>query len=118
VTEPRSEPIAEFLSRLKPLNCDEGRRLGCHTFCCSLIVRLEPGECDPTMPNTPMKNCIDKHPHSGICIHLDQERGHCRIYRERPNLCRQYDCRRDPLLPVVLEYGFNSLVDLIKRTEK
>jgi len=114
---PECGAIADFLSAEKPLDCDEGRRLGCHTFCCSLIVRLEPGECDPTMPDAPMKNCIDKDPDSGICIHLDQERGHCSIYRERPKLCRQYDCRRDPLLPVVLEYGFNSLVELIKKPE-
>jgi uncharacterized protein len=115
VHEHSTDAIADFLRMDQPLDCDRGRRLGCATFCCSLIVRLEPGECDPTMPKAAGKSCIDKDTKSGICIHLNKSNQHCAIYADRPRLCRRYDCRTDPLLPVVLEHGFQSLVQLVTR---
>lgn len=106
----REAEIERFLTG--PLDCDEGRRLGCSTYCCSLIVRLEPGERDPTLPEIE-KRCIDKCPASGVCIHLGPRDQRCGIYPSRPAICRAYDCRTDPLLKVVLREGFESLVKLV-----
>jgi uncharacterized protein len=111
----RADAIADFLRLDRALDCDRGRRLGCATFCCSLIVRLEPGERDPTMPDAFRKSCIDKDPDTGVCIHLDEDHRCCGIYADRPRLCQRYDCRTDPLLPVVLEHGFQSLMQLVSR---
>jgi uncharacterized protein len=108
----REVAIARFLSLDQALDCSEGQRLGCCSFCCSLIVRLRPGEYDPTRPEA-QKRCIDKDPDSGVCIHLSCNDGRCRIYRQRPSICREYDCRSDPLLRVVLVDGFEGLVKLV-----
>jgi hypothetical protein len=92
------------------VDCDAGRRRGCQTFCCRLIVRLAPEERDPADPR---KNCVDKNPLDGLCIHLDRETSRCRIWNARPAVCRGYDCREDPLLEVVLREGFRSLTELV-----
>jgi hypothetical protein len=108
----RAAAIARFLALDRPLDCKEGQRLGCSSFCCSLIVRLRPGERDPTRTDA-SKRCIDKDPCSGICIHLDCADRRCRIYPQRPSICHEYDCRTDPLLKVVLSDGFEGLVKLV-----
>lgn len=109
-----SEDIARFLSPERPLDCNEGRRLGCATFCCSLIVRLRAGEQDPGNRPRQGKSCVDKDPDTGHCIYLDPSSGYCSVYDRRPAICREYDCRTDPLLQTVLENGFHSLTQLVK----
>lgn len=88
--------------------------MGCGTFCCRLIVRLEPGELDPSGSGDQRKHCVDKDPRSGLCIHLDPETYSCRVWARRPRLCRDYDCNSDPLLQVVLEQGFVDLATLVR----
>ena len=105
--------IRRFLQTNRPLDCDEGRRLGCGTYCCSLIVRLAPGERDPGGQGRGRKHCVDKDPETGRCIYLDDDRAGCTVYEHRPHLCREYDCRTDPLLRVVLMEGFHSLTRLV-----
>ena len=100
------------------IDCEEGRRLGCATYCCRLIVRLEPGEVDPGQPDNTDKRCIDKDPVTGLCVYFDTETNRCRIWDQRPAVCRGFDCNKDPLLPLVLEFGFKSLVDLVTRSTK
>jgi len=95
------------------LDCDEGRRLGCGSFCCRLIVRLAPGEADPTLPGRRDKSCVDKDPVTGLCVHFDPTSSRCRIWHQRPSVCRAYDCNRDPLLAVALRDGCRSIVDLV-----
>ena len=96
------------------LDCEEGRRLGCATFCCRLIVRLTPEERDGGVPGVePAMNCVPKDT-EGLCIHLDRETSLCRIWRERPRVCREYDCNHDLLLSVVLRNGFTSLTQLVR----
>jgi Fe-S-cluster containining protein len=63
----------------------------------------EPGE----------KFCVDKSPDDGLCVYYDRETHGCGIWEERPSLCREYDCNRDPLLQVVLRDGFHSLLALV-----
>lgn len=96
------------------VDCDEGRRLGCATFCCRLLVRLRADEQDPGNPQGPGKSCVDKDPETGRCVYVDADTGRCGIWESRPAICRSYDCNRDPLLQIVLRDGFTSLVTLVK----
>lgn len=95
------------------LDCEQGRRMGCRNFCCALIVRLEPGETDPTDPANLSKSCIDKNPSSGRCKHQDSANGRCDIWEQRPKICRSYDCNHDGNLQIVLRAGFSSLTQLM-----
>ena len=98
------------------LDCEQGRRMGCQNFCCALIVRLEPGETDPTDPGNRKKSCIDKNPNNGRCKHQDPATGRCAIWAQRPKICRVYDCNHDGNLQIVLRAGFSSLTQLITST--
>lgn len=93
------------------IDCEAGRRMGCATFCCRLIVRLGPGERDPRDPRDE-KSCIDKDPSSGLCVHLDPKTKRCAIWNERPTACREFDCNEDYRLQVVLKQGISNLVQL------
>jgi hypothetical protein len=96
------------------LDCEEGRRLGCATFCCRLIVRLKPEDRGRGVPGVePGANCLPKDT-EGLCVHMDRETSLCRIWRERPSVCREYDCNHDSLLSVVLRNGFTSLTQLVR----
>lgn len=94
------------------VDCDEGRRLGCGTFCCSKIVRYAPDEVVVDAMGR-RKACVDKDPNDGRCIHLDRERFACGIWEQRPRVCREYDCNHDPLLQIVLRDGFRSLIGAV-----
>jgi hypothetical protein len=93
------------------LDCDAGRAMGCATFCCRLLVRLDPGERDPGNP-TPSKSCLDKDPDSGLCVYLDASTQRCTVWAQRPRVCREYDCNADPNLQRVLREGYRSLTRL------
>jgi len=95
------------------VDCDEGRRLGCGTFCCSLIVRYAHDEVVVDEVGQ-RKSCVDKDPADGMCVHLDRQRFCCAIWSSRPRVCRQYDCNADPLLQIVLQDGFRSLVAAVR----
>lgn len=94
------------------IDCETGRALGCETFCCRLLVRLDPGERDPGKPDAADKLCVDKTP-DGRCVCLDPDTGRCTEWAARPRICREYDCNADPLLQVVLRDGFRSLTELV-----
>lgn len=96
------------------VDCDQGRLLGCQTFCCRLVVRLRPGEREPGGNQAPLKSCVDKDPGTGRCIYLDPESSLCRVWERRPLECREYSCCHDPRLQVVLREGFVSLTQLAK----
>lgn len=100
------------------IDCEAGRRLGCHTFCCRLLVRLDPDEREPGDGITPPKGFVDKDPVSGLCIHFDTQTNLCRIWERRPRVCREYSCNPDPLLQVVLRQGFTSLAALLRASAK
>lgn len=95
------------------VDCEAGRRMGCASFCCRLIVRLQPGERDPGQPDNDRKNCVDKDPQDGLCVYFDRDKGTCTVWHERPAICRSYDCNQDPLLQIVLRQGFRSLCHLV-----
>jgi hypothetical protein len=95
-----------------PVDCDAGRELGCQTFCCRLLVRLQPGERDPSAPDRPDKRFVDKDPATGLCANLDPETSLCRSWDSAPRWCVEYDCNEDPRLQSVLRHGFVSITRL------
>ncbi len=108
-----SQSQTDSTSAATLVDCDEGRRMGCATFCCRLIVRLAPGERDPSRPEDSRKRCVDKHPDTGLCMCFDADTGRCTAWQQRPKICREYDCNTDPLLQLVLAEGFTSLTRLL-----
>ena len=90
------------------VDCNEGKRMGCQTFCCSLLVQLHPEEMEPTVDGSTAKGYVDKTP-DGICVHMDQNLGLCNIWGERPHTCRAYDCNSDFLMQIVLRKGFVNI---------
>jgi hypothetical protein len=93
------------------IDCDRGRRLGCNTFCCRLLVRYYEDERPPSVDGSTPKGCVDKAP-DGLCIHLDRETQHCGIWNARPRVCREYDCNSDYLLQVAVTVGVKNIVQL------
>lgn len=95
------------------VDCDAGRSLGCRTFCCRLLVRLDPDERAPAAPGEVAKGFVDKDPEDGYCIHLDRQRWTCRIWATRPRVCRAYHCNDSAMLQAALRFpGCHSIVEL------
>lgn len=97
------------------VDCDAGRRMGCDTFCCRLLVRLKPHEMEPSDGKTAAKGFVDKDLETGMCVNLDPETYYCRIWQSRPEVCREYSCNTDPLLQIVLRDGFTNIADVAKK---
>lgn len=94
------------------VDCDAGRRLGCRTFCCHLLIRLDS---DETVPGgSGDSGGILEKAADGACIHLERDTEKCGIWAQRPHVCREYHCNGDLLLQVVLREGFTSLAALVK----
>jgi len=93
------------------VDCEAGRRMGCATFCCRLLVRLKPHEMDKPKGHAAVKGFVDKD-EQGMCIHLNRENGRCEIWEKRPEICREYDCNQDFLLQIVLRDGFTNIADI------
>ena len=93
------------------IDCDMGRRLGCNTFCCRLLVRYYEDERPPAVDGATAKGCVDKAP-DGLCIHLDRATQRCGVWETRPRVCREYDCNSDYLLQVAVRVGVRNIVQL------
>lgn len=50
----------------------------------------------------------------GFCVNLDRETHFCRIWEQRPQVCRSYDCNGDFLLQVALRSEFKNIAELVK----
>lgn len=100
-------------TRTRFVDCDAGRCMGCETFCCRMLVRLDPDEMEPTADGLPAKGFIDKDP-EGYCIYFNRESGLCDNWENRPRVCREYDCNSDFMLQVVLIEGFANIAELAK----
>lgn len=97
------------------IDCEAGRAMGCKTFCCYLLVRLQPHEMVIPEDGSTAKGYVDKDP-DGTCVNLDRETFGCKIWATRPHTCRVYECNSDFLLQVVLTQGFDGrIADLAKR---
>ncbi|MDH5424919.1 MAG: YkgJ family cysteine cluster protein [Gammaproteobacteria bacterium] len=98
------------------VDCNKGREIGCQTYCCRLLIRLEPEERIPQKNGLPSPSFVEKN-ESGYCIHLDRENNLCDIWHTRPKVCRQYSCNTDPLLQIALREPVTSMVALVKREQ-
>jgi hypothetical protein len=95
------------------VDCEAGRRLGCQTYCCRLLVRLDPDEREPTARGQVPKGFVDKDI-DGYCVNFDRATQLCRIWAQRPRVCREYDCNSDSLLQVAMRHEFGNIVQLVK----
>ena len=111
-TIPKRRKRTERCNPDASVDCDRGRELGCETFCCRLLVRLKPHEMEPTTDGSAPKGFVDKN-EDGTCVHFDPITHKCLIWDARPETCRDFTCNNHPLLQVVLEQGFTSLVQIV-----
>lgn len=95
------------------VDCSKGRKIGCQTFCCRLLVRLDPDERKADNGNEMAHDFVEKSP-DGYCVNLDRETHLCRIWEERPRVCRGYDCNSDFLLQVAVRNPFKNIAELVK----
>jgi hypothetical protein len=103
----------ENSNKIKIVDCDAGRRMGCATFCCRMLVRLQQDEMKPGDGITAAKGFVDKDP-EGYCVHVDRKSGFCHNWKNRPKVCREYTCNSDFMLQVVLQEGFVNIAELAK----
>lgn len=98
------------------VDCNKGREAGCQTYCCRLLIRLEPEERVASKDGLPVPGFVDK-AEDGCCVHLDKASYLCGIWENRPKVCREYSCNTDCLLQVALREKFTSIVDLVKKAQ-
>lgn len=96
------------------IDCEKGRRLGCRSFCCRMLVRLKSHEMEPGVDGFAAKGFLDK-TLDGNCIHFDLENGLCDRWETRPETCQEYMCNGDPNLQIVMRYGITNLVEVARR---
>jgi Fe-S-cluster containining protein len=99
------------------IDCDAGRRLGCQSFCCRMLVRLKPHEMEPTGDGSPAKGFVDKD-EQGYCIHFDKQTSLCQNWDNRPEVCREYECNSDFLLQVALREDFKNIAELAQKAAR
>lgn len=96
------------------VDCEAGRRMGCQTFCCRLLVKLKPHEMAESVDGLPAKGYVSKNA-QGLCIHMDSQTWLCKIWESRPETCREYSCNNDFMLQVAVREGFTNIADLARK---
>ena len=99
------------------VDCLKGREIGCQTYCCCLLVRLEPTERIEREDGSLPSSFVDK-AEDGYCIHFNRASKLCSVWHNRPKVCREFSCNSDELLQVALRAPFTSLVDLVKKAQQ
>jgi len=99
------------------VNCEAGRKIGCGTFCCQLLVRLTEEEAQRLYPDRPSARFLEKAA-DGFCLYLDRATSRCKIWEKRPSICRGYDCNGDTLLQVAVTKGVRSIVELAAMAQR
>jgi hypothetical protein len=76
---------------------DGGRKQICKAVCCSFIFALTKADVAKGVAkwNTKQPYFIARE-EDGYCPHLNRETFACSIWDDRPERCRNYDCRKDP----------------------
>ncbi len=87
--------------------------MGCQTYCCRLLVRLDPDERTATDPDGTPMSFVPKAA-DGYCVNLDRNTHRCRSWAERSRTCRGYNCNGDFLLQVAVRNPFSNIVELIR----
>jgi len=93
----------------KLLDCDTGRKLGCKSFCCRLLIRLDEDDRTEIDPETQRKKGYVGKKDDGTCLYQDEQTGLCLNWDNRPKVCREYDCNFDKLLQVVFKSSNQSI---------
>ena len=71
-------------------------QIGCKDLCCRqfLVVLAQEDLDDGLLTLAPFVDVLAKLP-SGTCRYFDEPTGNCRVWANRPLVCRTYDCRDD-----------------------
>lgn len=77
-----------------PTPCEEGRRRGCKTACCTLQFELSPEDVADGFEWEPSMPYAIRHEADGYCYLLDRETFQCTVWEKRPKTCRIFDCRK------------------------
>jgi hypothetical protein len=101
------------MSACTNVDCVAGRELGCQTYCCRLLVRLDPDERARGDGTQTPKGYVNK-AEDGYCINFDRKTHFCKIWHERPRACRAYSCNGELLLQVAIRHEFKNVVELVK----
>jgi Fe-S-cluster containining protein len=69
----------------------------CHARCCSLQVELSPEDLEDRRLKWDLEEpyVLRRSAATGYCENLESS-GRCCVYEDRPAMCRNYDCRKDP----------------------
>jgi Fe-S-cluster containining protein len=82
--------------QVSEVNCAE-RMPVCHAVCCKLNFALTPPEVEAGTVKWDLGfPYLIRHEANGYCTHNDMATGRCRIYADRPEVCRRYSCANDP----------------------
>lgn len=78
---------------------DDGRKKQCKSVCCSFIFALTKEDVKKGIVqwNTKRPYFIARDG-DGYCPHLDRKTLCCTIWEDRPERCRNYDCRKDQIV--------------------
>jgi Fe-S-cluster containining protein len=69
----------------------------CKAVCCSFVFALTKKDVEKRIVRwNPKKPYFIARDADGYCSHLDRKTFMCSIWKDRPERCRNYDCRKDP----------------------
>lgn len=91
----RSEdPVEDFKAPVQ-VDC-ESRLHICHAVCCKLDFALSIPEVESGKVKWDLgRPYFIRHDSHNACVHLNSGAGGCRIYNDRPGVCRGYSCAND-----------------------
>lgn len=73
-----------------------GRRELCRAICCSFIFALTKKDVEKGIVKwNPKRPYFIAREEDGYCPHLDRETLMCKVWEDRPERCKNYDCRKD-----------------------
>jgi Fe-S-cluster containining protein len=91
----RSEDPVEDSKAPVPVDCRSRLHI-CHAVCCKLDFALSIPEVESGKVKWDLgRPYFIRHDSHGACVHLDPDSGGCRIYNDRPGVCRGYSCAND-----------------------
>ena len=78
-----------------PVNCEERMHI-CNAICCKLNFPLSAEEVEKGNVKWDLGQPYHiRHKKSGFCVHLDEKKGCCSVYNDRPKVCSKYSCATD-----------------------
>lgn len=78
-----------------PVNCEERMHI-CNAICCKLDFALSAQEVEGGKVKWDLGQPYHiRHKKSGFCVHLNEKKGCCSVYNNRPKVCSKYSCAND-----------------------